>query len=98
RFSRDWSSDVCSSDLEVNFRTALRYKPDYAEALLKLGNLLALVGKTDEAVANQLASVRARPEYDEAHYYLAGTLARQKKFDQSRSEERRVGKEWRWRW
>src|SRR5205809_3752267 len=66
RCSRDWSSDVCSSDLEFDatFELRKREADEFYDALIPR---------------------RAAPE--------EFRVARQ-----ARSEERRVGKEWRSRW
>src|SRR5690606_40829691 len=90
RFSRDWSSDVCSSDLN---RIELLNKP--AENMIPdqisngIENITSLELKSNQssfsfqfaAVANVLNT----------NYHYAYRL---KGFDE-RSEERRVGKEWR---
>src|SRR5207253_5433377 len=85
RWPRDWSSDVCSSDLEmedstigwrfVNPRLAERYEP-------------ISLGETAENVAERYEVSRQRQ--DEM------ALASHQKA--TRSEERRVGKECRCRW
>src|SRR5206468_8104180 len=66
RSDRDWSSDVCSSDLLFGVRTA----------------------------AHLLAAFRAVAERGE----WAGELEVTHREGQTRSEERRVGKECRYRW
>src|SRR5690606_39528462 len=91
RFSRDWSSDVCSSDLSLQ-------TPDVSEALLEriqLGLLqekqlrcryyAAHQDKERELVLNPLALVQRG-----SITYLIATAV-----PHARSEERRVGKEWR---
>src|SRR5438067_13779190 len=69
RSKRDWSSDVCSSDLELQ-----GYLADYpaSKSVEHLRGLLA-----------QVVARLVRHELYVASFYLA------------RSEERRVGKEWR---
>src|SRR5690606_40250517 len=84
RFSRDWSSDVCSSDLAYRrqrvdedgaLRDATRLHTErFTTAVSQLG---------DPSPAVKLGGVHA----------LAGLAD-----DAPRSEERRVGKEWRPRW
>src|SRR5690606_39416357 len=90
RFSRDWSSDVCSSDLlQVYFRTAQsEVEPGAAE---RLSRIARLVRTMDGAVV--LLEGHADPRGDE-QYNIELSQARA----ESRSEERRVGKEWRSRW
>src|SRR5690606_40162780 len=90
RFSRDWSSDVCSSDLEAVVEQFLvvvsalllarRAHDDGDEALV------AALGRGGEAVA-RFRGVAGLDAVD-------GLVAPQ----QRRSEERRVGKECRSRW
>src|SRR5690606_40344137 len=89
RFSRDWSSDVCSSDLRPNisapFQTPWRAlprvpfppsrSPPVVDRLLRLSGLEPFVLTTDIPFVN----VGERTN-------VTGS---------ARSEERRVGKEWR---
>src|SRR5690606_40946122 len=87
RFSRDWSSDVCSSDLAF-IAVSLEVPP--------------------RAQEHHVIGARV-PESLPLHHVLResreGTLARlslpeiaRAEGAERRSEERRVGKEWRWRW
>src|SRR5207302_7437122 len=78
RFSRDWSSDVCSSDLRFPFRFRRSFGEDFAavhvvERLAKLG-------------------ARAGAEHVAPHLFQERELLGARI---ERSEERRVGKEWR---
>src|SRR3989449_2015449 len=83
RCSRDWSSDVCSSDLEdlaglpvqVEYASEFRYR-----RLLALPGTLTIAISQSGETADTLEAMRAAR--------AAG----------SRSEERRVGKECRSRW
>src|SRR5690606_40450926 len=68
RFSRDWSSDVCSSDLRIPFRSR--------GALIDGRQLLAPFLVLMKASGSRFARFSARFSFSE-----------------SRSEERRVGKE-----
>src|SRR5690606_40560553 len=80
RFSRDWSSDVCSSDLAGGERAAAgRQARDLAEVERELER----VGRRNTTSLNGHAVVRGADQV---------TLAVER--DQ-RSEERRVGKGWR---
>src|SRR5690606_40514076 len=94
RFSRDWSSDVCSSDLTRGaLRDVLGYRlyydlrrgwritsPNLEQLqLLEIGYRGLVECCQDEA------------EWEEAHPLL-------RSLSPERSEERRVGKEGRWRW
>src|SRR3712207_8461217 len=83
RYWRDWSSDVCSSDLESYIRSALRK---------------GLPDKENEAAAYlQLCSIMmTKREFRAAKDYFRRTKAL--KPTTPRSEERRVGKECRSRW
>src|SRR5690606_39641840 len=75
RFSRDWSSDVCSSDLS---------------ALLIFESLeLTCVGVKSTASVQYIHKLRT---------IGANILNRRGTDGSRRSEERRVGKEWRSRW
>src|SRR5207302_2471095 len=94
RFSRDWSSDVCSSDLEHMLASA----QDHG------GRMLVYV--TPERFENEefLADLRRVRVglfvVDEAHSISEwGHTFRPSYLTlNARSEERRVGKEWRGRW
>src|SRR5690606_40533443 len=79
RFSRDWSSDVCSSDLDGSADLV----PDRA---------VALPGLTDELadVLGEVVPGLVIPELCGPRHASALSAVR--------SEERRVGKEWRARW
>src|SRR5207302_7995242 len=98
RFSRDWSSDVCSSDLCVDGAVEC---PDCRQALqpglaseqvphskgsgVKLVRLRTFSGRTAQLDANVARNIL---ETQDIPCVVAG----------SRSEERRVGKEGRQRW
>src|SRR5690606_40392528 len=86
RFSRDWSSDVCSSDLRVDYRSQSKV----AEEDL-LGKGVRKSERTGEA-----SIVREGVEYPVAGP-PSGEFNRKQEED-IRSEERRVGKECRTRW
>src|SRR5436309_4023092 len=79
RFSRDWSSDVCSSDLlDVQTLRIMRSViVELCETRLTLDEILAVV---------QIAIVRRNPEVAITLFGTRHLFAR--------SEERRVGKEW----
>src|SRR5207302_6799312 len=91
RFSRDWSSDVCSSDLGIAFgcylvaiRVALR--------VAQTRRLLALVVTTAILFRVTLLFSHTIEEIDLYRYLWDGAASTQ------RSEERRVGKECRAGW
>src|SRR5690606_40979034 len=90
RFSRDWSSDVCSSDLAQAFEKARPVMEHYARAL----NLMGPAGSGQKTkMVNQIAIAGLVQGLSEALHF-----AEQAELDVRkvvRSEERRVGKEWR---
>src|SRR5207249_8106322 len=94
RSKRDWSSDVCSSDLDLRAAfgaAARRYLPDVADEDLTpdISGVRAKLQAKGEPVRDfviQEESARGRPGL----VNLVGI--------DSRSEERRVGKEWRAGW
>src|SRR5690606_41081169 len=79
RFSRDWSSDVCSSDLWTS--------PDAERALTERGR-----EANRRVLDKRLATA---PQIDRI---LVSPYRRARQTAAERSEERRVGKEWRSRW
>src|SRR5690606_39786383 len=96
RFSRDWSSDVCSSDLFL-----LNILTDTQVGLVRhqqgnvfLAHVIGCQGffnylhKAHHGMFKYLVSVH--------HHFVVGGV--QNLFGLPRSEERRVGKEWRSRW
>src|SRR5699024_11369173 len=76
RSKRDWSSDVCSSDLRAEIRSVSK-KAVPGHGAGNLGRPAATAAQPGQ---------RDRP----------GTVA--ELFDPGRSEERRVGKEWKSQW
>src|SRR5690606_39346226 len=87
RFSRDWSSDVCSSDLlmlnEPNVHALLGHLAgQHAPGLSGLSDYLAAVHHQNLAVAAGVERLR------EMGAWRLGTVV-----NLQRSEERRVGKE-----
>src|SRR3712207_9488676 len=91
RYWRDWSSDVCSSDLWVLYRST-------AEAL-KHEKFLFLSCAGPYATADRLRVLAERVEGLVSQEHAKWTQGReQAEPARRRSEERRVGKEWRSRW
>src|SRR5690606_40655552 len=87
RFSRDWSSDVCSSDLD------------------RVDIFCPLLGNRCTSVADlnaHLEWIQGRGEAPLMGFQKAGNdsndFGKNTDADFSRSEERRVGKECRYRW
>src|SRR5207253_6280988 len=96
RWPRDWSSDVCSSDLSERVRAVLDVDVgDIEERRLHL--------RADEAVKDQLVEVELL--FRQVRLDLVGIEFRRRGADRfvrflrlHRSEERRVGKEGSCRW
>src|SRR5690606_40349648 len=92
RFSRDWSSDVCSSDLTLNSAAnalASQLRKDIAELDGEHVVRRRIQGRGEErrsvARSAQQGLVVTRDQ--------SGIRAYVRRFDAHRSEERRVGKE-----
>src|SRR5690606_39523266 len=91
RFSRDWSSDVCSSDLEIDFEWLII---ELAELIKNYPSLK--LSKNYETLLNYI--IQSNSKLIEIYSH---TKVNNKKFKKSidvllsdlRSEERRVGKE-----
>src|SRR5690606_39458437 len=81
RFSRDWSSDVCSSDL----------KKSVSELLEQCEDQSSIVKTTHELQFKKNNFSKYRFIAIEGNIGAGKTTL-------ARSEERRVGKEWRGRW
>src|SRR5690606_40896948 len=87
RFSRDWSSDVCSSDLMSPMSAEATVVRNYVDWLVKAP------WKKKTKVLNDINL--AEKVLDEDHYGLEKVKERIVEYLAVRSEERRVGKEWR---
>src|SRR5690606_40656762 len=85
RFSRDWSSDVCSSDLAANSPLHPEDNPHSA-----FGRLFDGVNVGDQTPSVDPEAERRLQEKGALVDYLKGDLGRLRT---KRSEERRVGKE-----
>src|SRR5436309_8821148 len=82
RFSRDWSSDVCSSDLGMDDgRTQEEYVRQVLEAYRKTPGTLGSIRRPDRVLAAQLCQRGISVSLIENAFVLAA----------ARSEERRVG-------
>src|SRR5690606_41061791 len=88
RFSRDWSSDVCSSDLdEKNFFITKKYNLT-VEDFVELPQVYKFIEKYVRENKGAIPDYRTvQAEFEEFEY-----------MPEVRSEERRVGKEGRSRW
>src|SRR5690606_40962373 len=95
RFSRDWSSDVCSSDLREHSTKlfAQVFQGENATLTWDVPNSAEIKGRINLFTGAYMAfrNARAHREKDEKliHQYREFLLINE------RSEERRVGKEWR---
>jgi tetratricopeptide (TPR) repeat protein len=67
------------SEAMEHYQTALRLKPDYADAHNNVGAVLADQGKLAEASEHYQRALQIRPEYAQAHYNLGAALAQQGK-------------------
>src|SRR5207253_6569028 len=95
RWPRDWSSDVCSSDLERPHRRLLRRRRPprkHAGERFLAPQQLSRPGRLPRGP--QLFE-RAEREL-EARLCVIGPTREDQRLGQERSEERRVGKEVRW--
>src|SRR5690606_40479739 len=94
RFSRDWSSDVCSSDLHVRHSVDDSLRTTQPVKLSKpypLGQCLEISLAVEKAL--KTLDPAALPDNAVAGYRALAAF-----FNAGRSEERRVGKEGRCRW
>src|SRR5690606_40815171 len=92
RFSRDWSSDVCSSDLPVELEEAAAI-----DGTARLGTFLRIalpVARNGVATTGTIVFLLAWGEFLYAvNFFLSpGTYPLSALLAQQRSEERRVGK------
>src|SRR5690606_40108612 len=91
RFSRDWSSDVCSSDLtkSPDFTQIVNQRHvDRIQSLLAdHGGTVVTGGSVDEATRKLEPTIVVDPDPD--------SRLMQEEIFGPRSEERRVGEEWR---
>src|SRR5690606_40759638 len=84
RFSRDWSSDVCSSDLIASIREAGRATQGVKLIRLDAGDEIAAITNLND---------REEDEEIEAEDAVIVNESEAEVVETSRSEERRVGKE-----
>src|SRR5207302_5868768 len=98
RFSRDWSSDVCSSDLLSVCGVPIPIGSSEYSRLR--GGIAAGTSVHSGKIASPSASMLASPPLPPDRELAGGRPVRLGEAARSylRSEERRVGKECRWRW
>src|SRR5690606_40544668 len=93
RFPRDWSSDVCSPDLEY-FRRAVQARPGHGEAHFHMGYSLEKLGRKHEAATSFRLAVASRIDRKLRIKGFWKVIL----YYKYRSEERRVGKACQSRW
>src|SRR5690606_40496689 len=92
RFSRDWSSDVCSSDLNQT-STVRRYLSLFMAALFMFTSMVSLHAQASQAAMTATHEVIAQEQLSVDRDQLKAMLDDEAVQDKLRSEERRVGKE-----
>src|SRR5439155_14433602 len=95
RWPRDWSSDVCSSDLHGALYA------DLADLVAARDGIRGQVAKANPLLvdlAEEAENPPAPAELDEVVGRIKAAYARLDRYPDGRSEERRVGKEGRSRW
>src|SRR2546429_8069419 len=99
RCSRDWSSDVCSSDLlrempqaEQEYREAWLQRPDIPGLQLELGLVYAGTEQWDKAEEAFRAEANRQPGNAEAAYRLGTALLQRGKAQEARAELQRADK------
>src|SRR5207247_8260993 len=94
RSTRDWSSDVCSSDLRMSFELS-RHDPAYEDMALKfLDHFLQIAGAMTDMGQE---GIGLWDDQDNFFYDVLSMPSGDKipmRLRSMRSEERRVGKEW----
>jgi tetratricopeptide (TPR) repeat protein len=78
-----WRQSGMYTDIETLWRTTIAKNPNAFLAYNNLGNMLALQGKTAEAIAQFHRAIEIKPDYAEAYYNLAIVLDRQGKPDEA---------------
>jgi tetratricopeptide (TPR) repeat protein len=74
----------------TDYRDAIRFKPDYADAHCNLGAVLRQAGKLDEAIAAYQQALAIKPQYAEVHCNLSGVFLDQGKLDKAIAAGRRA--------
>src|SRR5690606_40937533 len=92
RFSRDWSSDVCSSDLGINGYTPAEADFAAMSQLDREDEARKLIEEAGYGPGGKPLKIEIRYNTNDAHKKVATAIADMWK-EVLRSEERRVGKE-----
>src|SRR5690606_39678675 len=92
RFSRDWSSDVCSSDLYPLFYFSVRVADNHG--CLAAQTVYAALTKRAKAIGKTAVCNCCGHTNHNNSVMKANTAVTSMYFCNQRSEERRVGKEW----
>src|SRR5690606_40044490 len=91
RFSRDWSSDVCSSDLSLTHWYSVDYWSGHFSLINLTNNVLSAADSLDNLTEGTLTNIgEAKFLRAWAYFNLVRTFG---EVPIIRSEERRVGKE-----
>ncbi|MDQ6929667.1 MAG: tetratricopeptide repeat protein [Candidatus Eremiobacteraeota bacterium] len=75
-----------------DFTAALEFKPQFASALLNIGNLLLEDGELDEAIAHYESAVRSDDSYAVAHMNLSAAYKKAGRHAESVREFRRASR------
>ena len=70
-------------EAESHYRSALKLKPEFADAWYNLGVLKAKQGKPDDAAQCYAAALQIKPGHTETHLTFGAMLAGQQKFEQA---------------
>src|SRR5690606_39528140 len=95
RFSRDWSSDVCSSDLARDTGFGMTRMDDVEAALDELGAIYDRSASNLRDAIDAYVRTGKAPTPDERAQGCFAYPELRIDYERSRSEERRVGEEWR---
>src|SRR5690606_39289064 len=98
RFSRDWSSDVCSSDLAKTLSIQIDFKSGHAFALSNIGRVYQDMQQYDEAIENFKAAIEIFKQINNKSAVSGRLNDLGEVYTLLRSEERRVGKECKMAW
>jgi tetratricopeptide (TPR) repeat protein len=72
----------------AEYRTAIRSKPNLAEAHYNLGSALSAQGKPAEAIAEYRTVIQIKPDYADAHHNFGSALSAQGKVAEAIAEYR----------